>query len=132
MRILLENNELNNELSEIYEEVAKQCSIEIKKGKLSELHKLKTKEDLLLIYCDTTSDMTKYKRFKGVNILVVTKNTTVGFIYSLLQNINPIDVIGLNRNEQAISVRIKSNLEFLKGGKYEEDNMYNNDACYCQ
>ncbi len=128
MKILLEESK---ELEYIYEDIVKQNNVEVIKGNITELYNLKTKGDILFIYCNTTDDIKKYKKFKGVNILVVTKNTSTIFVYSLLQIIHPIDVICLNTNKVAISARIKSNLDMLKGGKYEEDYMFNNDSCYC-
>lgn len=126
MRIFLEKND---KLEQVYEGIAQQKNISIIQDDISNIYNLLEKGDVLFIYCDSIEDINKYKRFKDVYILVVTQNSNVNFLYSVLQILHPIDIVFFSTNIDAINVRIKSNLDILKGEFYEKDYMYNDDVC---
>ena len=59
----------------------------------------------------------KDRSYKDKNILVVTDNADSMFIYNLICIIHPLDVICNNLTQNAVKVRIASNIEYIKGEK---------------
>lgn len=109
MRILLEKNDKLQCIKEIMQEYK---DIEIIE---QEVLKSTSKYDVLMVYCDCIEDISKYRKYKNRNILVVTDNVDSMFIYNLICIIHPLDVICNNLTLNAIKVRIISNIEYLKG-----------------
>lgn len=110
MRILLEKNE---KLKCIQESMSSVKDIEILEGNILEDDN-KLKYDLLIIYCDTIEDISKYKNVDIQNVLIATNNMDTKFLYTAIMMLKPLDIIGIDLNMHAVYVRISSNIEFLK------------------
>lgn len=113
MKILLEENEM---LKTIRESIEGNKNIEIFVGNIMNYDNSKSLYQLLIIYCNSIEDIMKFRKIKSNNnILVVTNNRSMSFIYSLICTLHPLDVICANLDKEDINIRITSNIEFLRG-----------------